>query len=183
MMENLDINTLLIILCVLVIVILVFYILGRIFEPIRKIQSGLKNGVRKINKSINRKREQKRLEIEQKRKEEYERLKIKQKENELFILNTKEKLDDLQRTFKEFEEFEKITSVLYEEIEEKTTQIELLKEKSSKFIFKIFDNWKINKLNRQCAKYKQKIEEAEVIITEKKSAIKYSIGELLNTFN
>jgi len=178
-----DNGTLLFILLAIIALLLVLFVLGRIFAPIRKMQENIKFKFKEINKNINNRKEQKRKEIEQKRKEEYENLKLKQKENELFILNTKEKLSALQKTFKEFEEIEKQSAVVYDELEEKTNQIEKLNENPGKFIFKIINAWKIKKLTVQCNKQKQQIEESEKIIIDKKEEIKFSIGELLNSFN
>jgi len=178
-----DNNTLLIILLTIIALLLILFVLGRIFAPIRKMQDDIKFKFKEINKCINNKKELKRKEIEQKRKEEYEYLKLKQKENELFIINTKEKLSALQKTFKEFEEIEKQSTVIYDELEEKTNQIEKLKENPSRFIFKIINAWKIKKLIVQCSKQKQQIEDSEKIIIDKKEEIKFSIGELLNSFN
>jgi len=178
-----DNNALLIILLAIIALLLVLFVLGRIFAPIRKIQENIKFKFKEINKSINNRKEQKRKENEQKRKEEYENLKLKQKENELFILNTKEKLNTLQKTFKEFEEIEKQSAVIYDELEEKTNQIEILNENPGKFIFKIINAWKIKKLTIQCDKQKQQIEDSEKIIIDKKEEIKFSIGELLDSFN
>ena len=178
-----DNNSLIIILLVITALLLVFFVVGRIFAPIRKIHDGIKFKVKEINKSISDKKEQKRMETEQKRKEEYEKLKLKQKENEFFIKNTKERLSCLQKTFKEFEDLEKLSAIIYDELEEKTNQIEKLKEKPGKFIFKIINAWKIKKLTIQCDKQKQQIENSEKIIIDKKEEIKFSIGELLDSFN
>jgi len=178
-----DNNTLLIFLLAVAALLLLFIIIGRVFAPIRKIQDGIKYKIKEINKGISDKKEQKRMEIEQKRREEYEQLKLKQKENEFFIKNTKERLSCLQKTFKEFEDLEKQSAVIYDELEEKTNQMEKLRENPGKFIFKIFNTWKIKKLTAQCDKQKQLIEDSEKIIIDKKEEIKFSIGELLDSFN
>jgi len=129
-----------------------------------------------------RKRELKKLEMEQKRREEFEILKEKLKENENFTNRTKEKLSDLFRVFKEYEETGKRVSVIYEELEEKTAQIDILNSKSYKFIFKLINDWKIKKLTMQREKNKQKIEASEKTINEKKEEIRKSIYGLLDSF-
>ncbi|MCL2440368.1 MAG: hypothetical protein FWD14_01380 [Treponema sp.] len=128
------------------------------------------------------KREQRKKEIEQQRREEFEKLREKQKENELFTGNLKEKLIDLQKIFREFEETGKRSAVIYCELEEKTKQIDMLSSDSAKFIFKIINNWKINKLQRQREKNKKEIEESEKNMSETKEEIRKSIYSLLDSF-
>jgi len=183
MTGNFDINTLLIILLVVAVLITVFLILGKIFEPFRKVRNGLTSGIKNIGRNINKKLELRRKEIEQKRKEEFEKLKQKREENEYFVSKTKDKIAVLNIIFKELEEVERTSSEIYEEIEEKTTQIDMLSETSYKFIFKLINDWKIKKLVKQCKKQKQRIEESEKKMSFKKEELKGSIVELLNIFN
>jgi len=128
------------------------------------------------------KRELKKTEIEQKRREEFEKLREKQNENEIFTAKIRDSLNELQRTFKEYEEIEKKNNLAFKELELKTEQIDILKSRSPKFIFKIIDEWKIIKITRQREKQKQNIEESENAIGEKKEEIRKSIYNLLDSF-
>ena len=129
------------------------------------------------------KRAQRKKEIEQKRREEFESLRQKQIENEAFILSVKSGLNDIQKIFRELEETEKRSSEVYLELEDKSTQIELLSEKSFKFIFKIINDWNIRKLTNQCKKQKQQLENFNSLINDKKEEIRSSLNELLNSVN
>ncbi|MCL2801262.1 MAG: hypothetical protein FWD28_05850 [Treponema sp.] len=129
-----------------------------------------------------KKRQQKKLEMEQKRREEYEKLREKLKTNETFTKEIKSKINDLYAVFKEFEEAGKKTSEVYEELEEQTGQIDILNTRSYKFIFKLINDWNIRKLTRQREKNKQKIENSEKTINEKKEEIRKTIYGLLDFF-
>jgi len=136
-----------------------------------------------IIKQFFNKREQRKREIEQKRREEFELLRQKQIENEAFILNIKNGLNDIQKTFKELEETEKRSSEIYRELEDKSTQIDVLSEKSLKFIFKIINDLNIRKLTNLCKKQKQQLENYTGLINDKKEEIRFSLSELLNSVN
>ncbi|MCL2720674.1 MAG: hypothetical protein FWD47_04980 [Treponema sp.] len=136
-----------------------------------------------IIKQFFNKRAQRKREIEQKRREEFELLRQKQKENEAFVLNVKNGLNEIQKTYKELEDTEKRCFEIFRELEDKSMQIETLSEKSYKFIFKLINDWNIRKLTNQCKKQKQQLEKYSGLLSDKKEELRFSLSELLNSVN
>jgi len=128
---------------------------------------------------IKRKCEQKQKQKELERKAEIYNLREKQKENEAFIKNIKIELNDIQKTFNELENKEQQYQKMTFELEENLNQIDIINSKPGWFIVKIFNNWKIQKLLKQCEKQKQKIAEFEKTISDKKNEIQYHLNNLL----
>ena len=145
--------------------------------------SCLKNFFANFGRNFKEKREQKKREKEQERREEIKRLEEKQQENRIFISDIKVKLNDLQKIFKELEETEKRSFVLFGEFEENTKQIDLLNEKPGKFIFRLFNQSKIKKLNILCGKQKQEMAKVEKTLNDKKEEMRNLADVLLKSFS
>jgi len=148
----------------------------------RKIIDFIKNFFKSLIEKIKYNSEQKKRERELKRKEEIKRLEERQQANNLLISTVKNKLNDLQKAFKELEDSENEVSALYDEIIEKMLQVDALHEKPSKFIFKLLDDIKIKNLTNQCGKQKQSIEKLEKTFIAKKEEMASHVTILADTF-
>jgi len=182
MTGNIIIDILLIILISIVGIFLIFFILGKFLEPVRKINNGIKNSFSNIGSNFRNKREEKRKIAEQERREEIQRLEEKQQENKIFVSTVKDKLYDLLKIFKELEDIEKESSAMINELINKIKQIDELNEKPAKFIFKLINDSKIVKLTGQCSKQRKKIEELEKTIKAKKEEIDESLDIVSDLF-
>jgi len=148
----------------------------------RKIIDFIKKIFTDLIAKIKYKSEQKKREKEQKRKEEIKRLEEKQQANKFLISTVKNKLNDLQKTFKELQDSENAVSAIYDEIIDKMLQIDVLHEKPSKFILKLLDDVKIKNLTNLCEKQKKSIEEYEKTFDSKKEEMTYLINVLSDSF-
>ena len=135
-----------------------------------------------INK-IKAKCEEKRKKKELERKVEIYNLREKQREREIFITYFRKSLDSIQKSFNDLEEKEKQYNKFTNELEENLRQIDVLNSRPAWFIIKIINNWKSKKLAAQCANQKQKIDEFEKVIHDKKEELHYLLNDLLQSFN
>ena len=69
------------------------------------------------------------------------------------------------------------------EFEENLKQIDIINEKQSKFIFKLFNQSKIKKLNILCTKQKQEIAQIDNILNTKKEEMRNLSDALLKSFD
>jgi len=141
------------------------------------------NFISKFFKNIKSKSEQKKHEKEQKKTEEFEKLRDRQRNDNALVISAKTRISEFNLLFRELEEMIKKNTAMYTEFEDKTNQVNELKEKKYKFVFGFMKSWKLGKLTSQCEKQKKEIDESEEIVNEKKSEIKNSIHNLLKTFS
>ena len=179
MTGNLVIDILIIVLSSIAVLVLVFFILGKFFEPVRK----MNNSITGFGKNLRHKREQKRILAEQERREEIERLEEKQQVNKAFISAVKNGLNDLHKAYKELENEENKVSAMYDDIKDKIMEIDILNEKPSKFILKLMNEAKIKKMTMLCDKQKKSLKKAEETYEIKREEMKGLISVFSDSFN
>jgi len=174
-------NVLLITLISIIAVLIIFFILGLFFAPIRRLNNGIKNIFAGICRYLGNRNKEKRLLAQAKRKEEIQRLKEKQQKTMVFISSVKDKLNVLQTAIKELEDKENEILEMYEDAKDKILLIDDLDQKPLKFFAKLMNDIKINKLTAQCNKQKKSLELTENIIKTKMEEISDLIEALLDS--